>query len=72
MNIFIVARTCEEVGVLNRGCPLHQDCFHEDAYGDIVFVGSDEEGNETDIDVDSLTRFWKETKSEYQNDSSSS
>ena len=56
-NIFIVGRrdTCLPV---NRAYITHKILFHETARGPLILIGSDEDGEEIDVDVDNFYEIW--------------
>ena len=60
LNIFIVGRV-ESSRPINKVFETHRPHFHEVARGTLIFVGSDENGEETDIDVESFNNFWRGT-----------
>jgi hypothetical protein len=57
LNIFIVGLT-ESSQPINKVFESHSCHFHEVARGTLIFIGSDENGEEMDVDVDAFYNFW--------------
>lgn len=57
LNIFIVGLV-ESSQPINKVFETHRCHFHEVARGTLIFIGSDENGDEMDVDVDSFLKFW--------------
>lgn len=57
LDVFIVG-LAEKTCPVNRAFVTHKDYFHEVACGTLMFVGSDENGDEVDIDVEAFDELW--------------
>ena len=57
LNIFIVGLV-KSSEPINKVFESHRCYFHEVARGTLIFIGSDENGEEMDVDVDLFYKFW--------------
>lgn len=57
LNIFIVGIR-DSTQPINKTFATHREHFHETARGTLVFIASDAEGNEIDVDQESFFRYW--------------
>ena len=70
LQVFIVARVFEDVdvetgndaGKVNRAYVTHPQYFHEVPRGPVVFVGSDDAGDEMDVEESKFRSVWSSTE----------
>lgn len=58
LNILILAALATTLP-MNKTLNSHGAHFHQVAHGPLVFVASDENGDEIDVDVPSLDSYWR-------------
>lgn len=70
LNIFILAGTQTDRPV-NTTIYTHGKRFHEVAHGPLFFIASDENGDEIDVDVESLQMSWRKQGGDIDDEGSS-